>query len=83
MELENFTLNKVSQAQKVKGSMFPLICGSYTYKLNVYRETYVIIYMCIYRKHIYSERENKIVLVSLREVWEVGELKKMLENEKY
>jgi hypothetical protein len=28
MELENFMLSKVSQAQKVKGYMFSLICGS-------------------------------------------------------
>jgi hypothetical protein len=28
MELENFMLSKVSQAQKVKGHMFSLICGS-------------------------------------------------------
>jgi hypothetical protein len=58
MELENFMLNKVSQAQKIKGCMFSLK-----------RRTYI---------HIYSDRENKIVLVNLSE--EVGE---MLENEKY
>jgi hypothetical protein len=28
MELENFMLSKVSQAQKVKGHKFFLICGS-------------------------------------------------------
>jgi hypothetical protein len=28
MELENLMLGKVSQAQKVKGHMFSLICGS-------------------------------------------------------
>jgi hypothetical protein len=28
MELENFMLNKISQAQKVKGQMFSPICGS-------------------------------------------------------
>jgi hypothetical protein len=27
MELENITLSKVSQAQKTKNHMFPLICG--------------------------------------------------------
>jgi hypothetical protein len=27
MELENFRLSKVSQAQKVKGLMFYIICG--------------------------------------------------------
>jgi hypothetical protein len=33
--------------------------------------------------HIYGKRENKIVLVSPSEgLWEVGERKKMLENEK-
>jgi hypothetical protein len=36
--------------------------------------------VCIY---IYSERENKIVLVSLRGLQEVGEENKMLESEKY
>jgi hypothetical protein len=35
MELENFTLSEVSQAHKIKGHMFSLICGSYTYKINV------------------------------------------------
>jgi hypothetical protein len=65
-------LSKVSQAQKIKGHMFSLICGSWTYKLNVYIETYMIIYiyiymcLCIYI-YIYSDRENKIVLVSLFE----------------
>jgi hypothetical protein len=33
--------------------------------------------------YIYSERENKIVLMNLRDLWDVGEIKKMLENEKY
>jgi uncharacterized membrane protein YcgQ (UPF0703/DUF1980 family) len=28
IELENFMLNKVSQAQKLKGHRFSLICGS-------------------------------------------------------
>jgi hypothetical protein len=28
MELENFMLSEVSQAQKVKGHMFSLVCGS-------------------------------------------------------
>jgi hypothetical protein len=28
MELENFMLSEVNQAQKVKGHMFSLICGS-------------------------------------------------------
>jgi hypothetical protein len=28
VEPENFALNKVSQAQKLKGHMFSLICGS-------------------------------------------------------
>jgi hypothetical protein len=28
MELENIILSKVSQAQKDKGCMFPLICGN-------------------------------------------------------
>jgi hypothetical protein len=35
MELENFMLSEVNQAQKDKGHMFSLICGSYIYKLNV------------------------------------------------
>jgi hypothetical protein len=28
MELENFMLSKVNQAQEIKGCMFSLICGS-------------------------------------------------------
>jgi hypothetical protein len=28
MELKNFMLSKVSQAQKIKGQMFSFICGS-------------------------------------------------------
>jgi hypothetical protein len=28
MELENFMLSKVSQAQKIKGHMLSLICGN-------------------------------------------------------
>jgi hypothetical protein len=28
MELENFMLSKMSQAQKVRDLIFPLICGS-------------------------------------------------------
>jgi hypothetical protein len=50
MELENFMLSDARHAQKIKGSMFPLICGSYTYKLNAYIETYdhTCIYIYIY-----------------------------------
>jgi hypothetical protein len=45
MELENFMLSKISQAQKkIKDHMFSLICGSQTYKLNVYIETYMIMH---------------------------------------
>jgi hypothetical protein len=33
--------------------------------------------------HTYIVRENKIVLASLSGLWEAGEVKKMLENEKY
>jgi hypothetical protein len=71
IELENFILSEVS--------MFSLICGSLTYK---YIDTYLIIYM--YMICTYSERENKIVLVSLSEgLNEIGEGKKMLENGNY
>jgi hypothetical protein len=59
MELNNIMLNEVSQAQKIEGHMFSLIFGSYTYKLSVYIETYMIIYMYM--------KENKNVLVSLFE----------------
>jgi hypothetical protein len=53
MELENLMLSEVSQAQKSKVTYFP---------------SYVEAHMCIYRYiHIYSERQNKIVLVSLSE----------------
>jgi hypothetical protein len=31
MELENFMLSEVSQAQKTKGHMLSVICGSKTY----------------------------------------------------
>jgi hypothetical protein len=54
MELENFMLNKDSQAQKIKGSMFSLLCRSKTYKLNVYISIYLslfiylYLYICIY-----------------------------------
>jgi hypothetical protein len=44
MELEITMLSKVSQAQKDKGHMFSPICGSQTYKLNVYINTYTILY---------------------------------------
>jgi hypothetical protein len=46
MELENNMLSKVTQAQKVKDWLFPLICGSYTYKLTAY----VYTYMCTVRQ---------------------------------
>jgi hypothetical protein len=48
MELENIMLNKGSQAQKVKVCMFSLRCGSYTYKINVHINTYMILYAYAY-----------------------------------
>jgi hypothetical protein len=57
--------------------MFSLIHGRKTYKLNVYINTYTILY-------IYIDRENKIVSVSLSKRTTGGrEGKKMLQNEKY
>jgi hypothetical protein len=41
MELENFMLSEVSQAQKIKDCLFSLIGGNQTCKLNVYIETYI------------------------------------------
>jgi hypothetical protein len=54
--------------------------------LNVHIETITYVHIYIYIKYIciYSQRENKIILVSSsEEVWEVREIKKILENEKY
>jgi hypothetical protein len=67
-------LSKVSQAQKSQRlHVFP-----YMWKLNLYIHNHICIYI-----HIYSERENKILLVSLKGLWEAGEGKKMLSNENY
>jgi hypothetical protein len=61
-------LNEVTQVQKVKDFMFSLICGRYTYKLNVYINIDMTIYMyicvytymcdvytCTYITHIYTK----------------------------
>jgi hypothetical protein len=58
MDLENFMLSEISQVKKNKGQMFSLICESYTYKSNVYIETYIIIHICIYI-YTYTERERE------------------------
>jgi hypothetical protein len=47
--------------------MFSLICGSWTYKLNVYIEAHthvynIYIYLYLYT-HTHSDRDNKIQLV--------------------
>jgi hypothetical protein len=71
MELKNIVLSKVSQAQNVKSHMFFLICGSYTYKINVHINTYIILFA--YTKYIYAymygENENMILVVDLRGLW--------------
>jgi hypothetical protein len=51
-------LSEISQVKKNKGQMFSLICESYTYKSNVYIETYIIIHICIYI-YTYTERERQ------------------------
>jgi tmRNA-binding protein len=64
MELENFMLSKVSQAQKIKGRVFPHMCKLETLQVNVYTDTYTIIYICMYiymYTHTHGERKNKIV----------------------
>jgi hypothetical protein len=62
--------------------MLCLVCGRYTYKLNVciiHIWSFIHVYI-----HIYSERENRIVLVSLSEgLRGTVEGKKMLENENH
>jgi hypothetical protein len=53
---------------------------TYAY-ICIYRETHTYIYIYIY---IYTERETRFYYsVCLRGLWKVGEVKKMLENEKY
>jgi hypothetical protein len=47
-ELENIMSSKVSQAQKVKGRMFSFICGSWAYKINARKSTYMILYTNTY-----------------------------------
>jgi hypothetical protein len=58
MELKNFMLSKVSQAQKVKGFIFFLICERY--KLKVYVNTCMIIYIYTYII-IYIMREQDCI----------------------
>jgi hypothetical protein len=59
---------------------------------NIYDHIYLYVYIYVFiRIHIYmyvcicicSDRENKIVSVNLRCLREVGEKKKMLENENH
>jgi hypothetical protein len=83
--LENIMLSKVSQSQEVRGHMFSLLCGSQTYKLNVYIKTYhVYIHTHTHtyiHTYIYIVRENKIIIVSLSKgLLEAGRERKMLEN---
>jgi hypothetical protein len=40
-ETVELNVTKINHAQKIKGPMFSLICRSYTYKSNVYIETYI------------------------------------------
>jgi hypothetical protein len=55
----------------IKSSMFSIICGRYTFKLNVYMNTfmiiYIYIYIYIYMYILHTDRKNKIILVYLSE----------------
>jgi hypothetical protein len=49
--------------------MFSLICGSQTYELNVYIETYIYIYIYIYIcVYIVTEREQNCISESILSV---------------
>jgi hypothetical protein len=43
MELENIMLSEISKAQKIKGHLVSLFCGSQTYKINAHINTYMIL----------------------------------------
>jgi hypothetical protein len=47
-ERETIILSEINQVQKDKDHMFSLICGSLTYKINVYTHDH------IYVKHVYN-----------------------------
>jgi hypothetical protein len=51
-EFEGIMLSEVNQVQKNKGCMFPLICGRYIQKINVYAKTNLIIYTSICRTRL-------------------------------
>jgi hypothetical protein len=51
MPLVNIMFCKVKHVQKIKDHMFSLICGSYTDKINVHINTYMIINI-----HTYMDR---------------------------
>jgi hypothetical protein len=85
IELENNMLNKVSQVQWSQSSHdFPHVWKP----VNVYIDTYMIIYIYTYihvftHIHIYSEKENKTVLLSPFEGALGGGRGKKCQNEKY
>jgi hypothetical protein len=60
MELEIIMLSEISQVQKDKDCLFSPICGSKTYKINVY--IYMIINICVYTHRV---REHDCISGSL------------------
>jgi hypothetical protein len=84
MEQEKIMLNKVSQAQKNKGCMFSLIGGKNLCKINVHRNTYMILYTHTKTHSYICEGGGEDDCISLRGLWE-GWREKENEriNEKY
>jgi hypothetical protein len=67
LELENIMLSEISKAQKIKGHLVSLFCGSQTYKINAHINTYMILTTHTHtHTHTHTQREHDL-LVGLSE----------------